>query len=67
MCACVCVRARVCVRVRACVCVCLCVCVFVCVCVLKEKLEPVMGGVGGEQSGFLQGPQIPDSVQLGET
>lgn len=28
---------------------------------LQEKLEPFLGGVSGEQFGFLQGPQITDT------
>lgn len=33
---------------------------------LQEKLESILGGVGGEQSGFLQRSQVADTVQLGE-
>lgn len=36
-------------------------------CHFQEKLEPVMGGAGGEQSRLLQRPQKPESWQLGET
>lgn len=35
--------------------------------VLQEELEPILGGVGWEQFGFLQRSQITDTFQLGES
>lgn len=34
---------------------------------LQEKLESILGGVGWEQSGFLQRSQITDTFQLGKS